>query len=137
MRTLITPSPLRSAEVIVPGDKSIAHRWLMLASVGEGVSELAGLPGALDVRSTARCLSLVVPGARSGLSAWAGSSAANPEVPGFAPDAAGGDVSTSSLRIEGEGWQGLPSTAEELDCGNSATTMRLLLGLLAAGPGER
>jgi 3-phosphoshikimate 1-carboxyvinyltransferase len=136
MRLRIRPSPLRSVEVTVPGDKSIAHRWLMLAAAADGASELVGLPSALDVRSTARCLAEVVPGARSSLSGWAGPPPANPEVSGFTWDAASGEASMSALRIEGEGWNGLASGAHTLDCGNSGTTMRLLIGLLAAGPGD-
>src|SRR5436190_3515010 len=136
MRLRIRPSPLRSADVTVPGDKSIAHRWLMLAAVADGPSDLAGLPGALDVRSTARCLAGVVPGAHSGLSRWAGPPPANPEVSGFTWDAADGGASMSSLRVNGEGWKGLAPDAHTLDCGNSGTTIRLLIGLLAAGPGD-
>jgi 3-phosphoshikimate 1-carboxyvinyltransferase len=136
MRLRIRPSPLRIADVTVPGDKSIAHRWLMLASVGEGASELTGLPVALDVRSTARCLAEVVPVARSSLSSWLGSPPANTEVSGFTWDASGEEASISPLRIEGKGWKELASGAHTLDCGNSGTTMRLLMGLFAAGPGD-
>jgi 3-phosphoshikimate 1-carboxyvinyltransferase len=136
MRLRIRPSPLRSADVTVPGDKSIAHRWLMLAAVADGASALAGLPGALDVRSTARCLATVFPGAHPGLSRWAGPAAANPEVSGFTWDDSDGGASISALRVEGEGWKGLAPGAHTLDCGNSGTTIRLLVGLLAAGPGD-
>src|SRR4051794_12457078 len=134
MRLHTRPSSLRSADVTVPGDKSIAHRWLMLASVGEGSSQLNGLSGALDVRSTARCLAKVAPAARGSLAQWAELLQVNPEVPGFTWDASDRGASTSALRVEGEGWKGLAPPTDALDCGNSGTTMRLLIGLLAAGP---
>ncbi|MFL5766537.1 MAG: 3-phosphoshikimate 1-carboxyvinyltransferase [Actinomycetota bacterium] len=137
MRVVITPSPLRSADVTVPGDKSIAHRWLMLAAVADGASELGGLPAALDVRSTSRCLAEIVPSARESLSEWAGPTRANPEVPGFTWDTTSVESPNPPLRIEGQGWRGLAPGRQTLDCGNSGTTMRLLMGLLAAGPGDR
>src|SRR4051812_8089748 len=136
MRLRIRPSPLRNADVTVPGDKSIAHRWLMLATVADGASELVGLPDALDVRSTARCLAEVISSGRSSLSEWAGPSPANPELSGFTWDASDGGVSMPALRVEGERWEGLAPGAHTLDCGNSGTTMRLLMGLLGAGPGD-
>src|SRR4026209_93495 len=105
MRARIRPSQIRSADLTVPGDKSLAHRWLMLAAAADGGSELAGLPGALDVRSTARCLAEVGPGARSDLSRWREPPPANPEVSGFTWDAADEEAAISALRVEGEGWE--------------------------------
>jgi 3-phosphoshikimate 1-carboxyvinyltransferase len=87
----------------VPGDKSIAHRALLLAALAQGESRLRNLPAGLDVRSTQRALralgvafredgdALVVTGSRGAL---------------VAPD-------------------------EPIDCGNSGTTIRLLTGILA------
>lgn len=113
----------------VPGDKSIAHRWLMLAATAEGTSTLEGLPAALDVRSTARCLAASSGSAGLTLQQWAG----NPRVEGdgFTWDTPGGSSPESSLVIEGEGFSGLRPAQGPLDCENSGTTMRLLCGLLA------
>ncbi|HEX6262384.1 MAG TPA: 3-phosphoshikimate 1-carboxyvinyltransferase [Actinomycetota bacterium] len=111
MRLVVRPSkPLRGA-VAVPGDKSIAHRWLLLAATAQGGSELGGLPQADDVRSTAACV-LRLTASQPGLEAWLRGEPA-------------------PVRLEGRGWEGLVPPAWPLDCGNSGTTMRLLAGVLA------
>lgn len=92
----------------VPGDKSITHRALMLAATAEGRSRIVGPLTSLDARSTAAALRVL-----------------------------GTDISPlrTGATIEVEG-RGLPATAgARLDCGNSGTTVRLLLGLLAGRPG--
>jgi 3-phosphoshikimate 1-carboxyvinyltransferase len=96
-------------EVVVPGDKSISHRGLLLAAVAGGRSRLRNLLPGADCRSTASVLrSLGI------------------EVPDLPPDG-------SEVRLQGgiDRWR-VPST--DLDCGNSGTTARLLMGLLAARP---
>ncbi len=93
----------------VPGDKSITHRALMLASLAVGRSRLTGALTALDARSTASVLRLL--GAR------------------ISPLRTGAVVT-----IEGRGGFARPSG--NLHCGNSGTTARLLLGLLAGHPIE-
>ena len=91
------------SEVRVPGDKSIAHRFLILAALAEGESILCGVPAALDVNRTASCLRAL---------------GANPE-----------DQGDGLFRIPGPAdWR---SPTASLDCGNSGTTARLLAGLLA------
>ena len=88
----------------VPGDKSVAHRALLLASLAEGTTHVRGLPAGADVRSTRRCLEALGVLIR---------------------DEEGG------VAVEGRaGTFAAPSRA--LDCGNSGTTMRLLAGILAA-----
>ena len=52
MRVRVTPGPVVEGTIRVPGDKSIAHRWLILAATARGRSALVDLPGSLDVRST-------------------------------------------------------------------------------------
>jgi 3-phosphoshikimate 1-carboxyvinyltransferase len=89
----------------VPGDKSITHRVLLLAAMAQGTSRLSGALTSLDARSTARVLRQL--GARI-----------SPLRPG------------ATTTIEGQGR--LRAPAGILDCGNSGTTARLLLGLLAA-----
>lgn len=86
-----------------PGDKSISHRALMLASLGRGASEFEGLLTGEDVKSTARVLRQL------GV--------------GISPVRAGRPVVVRGARYR--------APAAPLDCGNSGTTARLMLGLLA------
>src|SRR5512141_3530347 len=94
-----------AGSVRVPGDKSITHRALMLAAMARGTSHLGGALTSLDARSTARILRAL--GAR-----------VSPLRPG------------SVVSITGHGRFRRP--ARPLDCGNSGTAARLILGLLAA-----
>jgi 3-phosphoshikimate 1-carboxyvinyltransferase len=94
----------------VPGDKSISHRALMLAAAAEGRSRLSGLLTGEDCRSTAAVLrSLGV------------------DVPEIPADGA-------ELSIVSAGLAGWRAPDEPLDCGNSGTTARLMMGLLAGRP---
>jgi 3-phosphoshikimate 1-carboxyvinyltransferase len=95
--------PLRG-QVRIPGDKSVGHRALILASLAEGVSELRNLGGGLDNLSTARAF---------------GDMGVRIEIAG------------ATARVEGVGLDGLRMARGPIDCGNSGTTMRLLAGLLA------
>jgi len=88
----------------VPGDKSITHRALLLAALGRGVSHLGGPLTSLDARSTARVLRQL-----------------GAEISPLRE----GDVVT----VRGRGRFRPPGGT--LHCGNSGTTTRLLLGLLA------
>ncbi len=90
--------------VRAPGDKSITHRALLLAALGRGVSHLGGALTSLDARSSARVLRQL-----------------GAEISPLRE----GDV----LRVKGRGRFRVPDRT--LDCGNSGTTTRLLLGLLA------
>jgi 3-phosphoshikimate 1-carboxyvinyltransferase len=93
----------------VPGDKSISHRALILASLCEGSLDITGLGTGDDITSTERILGqLGVPIMREGTSA----------------------------RIYGVGLRGMMAPTDPLDCGNSGTTMRLILGVLAGQPFE-
>ncbi len=103
-------TPLRGV-VRVPGDKSISHRALLLGGLATGTTRIRGLLEGEDVRSTWGCLAaLGVPISR-------------------APDPGGGG---EVVVVEGRPWR---TPAAPLDCGNSGTTMRLLLGALAGRPG--
>jgi len=86
-----------------PGDKSISHRALLLAALARGRSELAGLLTGADVKSTARVLRQL-----------------GVEV---SPIRNGSAVTVDASRIT--------HPASRLHCGNSGTTARLLLGILA------
>ena len=94
-----------SGSVRVPGDKSVTHRALMLASLAGGTSWIGGALTAFDARSSARVLR-----------------ALGAEISPLGPD--------RTVRVVGGRRFRRPSA--RLDCGNSGTTTRLLLGLLAA-----
>jgi 3-phosphoshikimate 1-carboxyvinyltransferase len=98
---------LVSGVVRPPGDKSISHRVLMLAALarGGGKSELSGLLTGDDVKSTARVLRQL-----------------------------GAEISTireGAVHVTGKR---LTPHAARLNCGNSGTTARLMLGILAGQP---
>ncbi|CAN5299836.1 3-phosphoshikimate 1-carboxyvinyltransferase [soil metagenome] len=99
-----------TGELRVPGDKSITHRALMLAAAAQGESRLLGLLSGADCQSTASALR-----------------ALGCDVPSI--PANGGD-----LRVTGRGLDEWRAPAGWIDCGNSGTTARLLLGLLAGRP---
>ena len=97
--------------VRVPGDKSISHRALLFGAIAEGTTTIEGLLPAEDPISTAACLR-----------------------------AMGAEISPIGdgevITVEGVGLDGLQEPSEVLDCGNSGTTMRLMLGLLAGRDGR-
>lgn len=93
----------------MPGDKSITHRAFIFGALAEGVTAIEGASGGDDCTSTKRCL--VALGAR------------------FESDP-GSDLITV------QGSAPLVEPAQPLDCGNSGTTIRLLMGLLAASSFE-
>src|SRR3989475_5499390 len=86
-----------------PGDKSISHRVLMLAALARGKSELSGLLTGADVKSSARVLRQL-----------------------------GADISTirdgATVTVRASRFS---HPASRLHCGNSGTTARLILGILA------
>ncbi len=110
--SLLTPelrlpagSSLRGS-VRVPGDKSISHRALLFGAIAVGETRIEGLLPAEDPLSTAACLR-----------------AMGVEVSAIEPD--------QPVLVQGVGLDGFQEPADILDCGNSGTTMRLMLGLLA------
>ena len=131
MRARILPATAIGGVASVPGDKSIAHRWLMLAATAAGRSRLANLPPALDVASTARCLAALTVKAQPPLEAWAGNVARGGESHGFTWDGRVADGLPEEVEVEGDGRLGLSQPERDLDCGNSGTTMRLLAGLVS------
>jgi len=85
-----------------PGDKSISHRVLMLAALARGTSELSGLLTGDDVKSSARVLRQL-----------------------------GADVSSINDKRVAVHASRFSHPASRLNCGNSGTTARLILGILA------
>ncbi len=103
----IFPTGRLHGVVRVPGDKSISHRAVMFSALSEGSSVLKGLLLGEDVRATIRCFQAM--GVKI-------------------------EIEQDQVVIHGVGLHGLKAPAEVLDCGNSGTTLRLLLGILAAQP---
>jgi 3-phosphoshikimate 1-carboxyvinyltransferase len=90
----------------VPGDKSISHRYAMLAALAEGASRLDGYAPGADCAATLACV-----------------------------EALGARVTRGTqIVIDGLGARGFRPPARPLDAANSGTSMRLLAGLLAAHP---
>lgn len=100
--------PLKGT-IRVPGDKSISHRAVLFSAMAEGTSRLSGVLDSEDVRSSIACVQAL--GAQVSLEKR--------------PDGslAGG--------ITGWGAAGPKQPDAPLDCGNSGTTARLLMGILA------
>jgi 3-phosphoshikimate 1-carboxyvinyltransferase len=134
MRVRVTPGGALGGEASIPGDKSIAHRWLLLAAIAAGRSALTGVPRSLDTVSTASSLSVLVPAARPALEAWGSSPSAVGERHGSTWNRDPSTVDLEALEVQGEGRGSLRPPGRELDCGNSGTSMRLLAGLVASAP---
>ena len=95
-------------EIEIPGDKSISHRALMLGALAEGETTIRGLLLGEDPRSTANCFR-----------------------------AMGAEISplnTTEVKVRGVGIGNLKEPEDVLDAGNSGTTLRLMLGILASHP---
>ncbi len=99
------PASALSGELVIPGDKSVSHRAVMLAGLAEGSSRIEGFLEAADTRATAAIMQQL------------GVVIETPE-PG-------------RRIVHGVGLHGLRASDRELDCGNSGTAMRLLAGMLA------
>jgi 3-phosphoshikimate 1-carboxyvinyltransferase len=102
-KQIVRPARTISGSLEVPGDKSISHRYAMLASLAEGPSEITHFSAAADCRSTLDCFS------RLGVKF---------------------DLQGDRVRIEGTGIGGLRKPRRTLDAQNSGTTMRMLAGIL-------
>ena len=108
--TVIEPlaNPLRGA-VRVPGDKSISHRAVLFSAMAEGTSHLSGVLDSADVRSSIGAVRAL--GAKVSLEKQPDGSLAG--------------------AVTGWGERGPAQPAGPIDCGNSGTTVRLLMGVLA------
>jgi len=93
-----------SGVIRLPGDKSISHRYALLAAVAEGDSTLEHFAASRDCHSTLDCLRNL--GVEIG-------------------------ETSDTVTIHGRGLRGLKEPERDLDAGNSGTTMRLLSGILA------
>jgi 3-phosphoshikimate 1-carboxyvinyltransferase len=104
----VRPARRLAGTVTVPGDKSVSHRAALLGAVATGVTEIHGLLEGED------CLRTVAAVGALGV-----------EVTRKAP---------GHYVVQGAGLEGLTEPENVVDCGNSGTGARLLLGLLAGQP---
>lgn len=95
-------------EIRIPGDKSISHRALMLGAIATGETTIEGLLLGEDPRSTAACFR-----------------AMGAEI---------SELNTEKVTVKGIGLGNLQEPADFLNTGNSGTTTRLMMGLLASQP---
>jgi 3-phosphoshikimate 1-carboxyvinyltransferase len=137
VNALVTsPGGVVSGEARLPGDKSIAHRWLIMAATGDGPSSLDGLPRSLDIVSTASCLAALVPPVRPALEAWASAAPVAGDPDGSTWNRIPPNLDLEPLEVQGQGRDSLHRPPAPLMCANSGTTMRLLAGLVAGSPFE-
>jgi len=103
----IHPKKRLTGSVRFGGDKSISHRYAMLAAIAEGRSEIGNFSSSADCQSTLNCLEKL-----------------------------GVEIvrQRDVVAIEGVGLRGLCAPAGPLDAGNSGSTLRMLSGILAAQP---
>ncbi len=112
----VSPAPELDGSLRMPADKSVAHRALLFSAMAHGTADVRVVRPGADVRSTLATIA------------------------GLGAVEAVSDQGDGVLRVRVRGGgtadqAGLPGTGgEELDCGNSGTTMRLVAGALAGRP---
>jgi len=106
---VVRPARAVRGVVRIPGDKSISHRYAMLAAIAEGTSRFHNFSAARDCASTLDCVG------KLGCE-WKR-----------------GQDDDGTIEARGVGPR-LEAPAEILDCGNSGSTMRMLSGILAGQP---
>jgi 3-phosphoshikimate 1-carboxyvinyltransferase len=103
----IRPAKGVTGSIQLPGDKSMSHRYAMLAAIAEGPSEIHFFSSSADCQSTLACLT------RLGV---------------------GVERKDNVVAVQGVGLRGLCPPRDVLDAGNSGSTMRMLAGILAGHP---
>src|ERR1035437_1235002 len=107
MQQRVSPAAAITGDIVLPGDKSISHRYALMAAIAEGETRIRNYSTGADCHSTLGCVR-----------------ALGIEVEG------GG----TEFVIRGKGLEGLRQAAQDLDAGNSGSTIRMLSGILAAQP---
>src|SRR6202020_1790300 len=105
MRKQISPATSVSGAIQLPGDKSISHRYGMLAAIAEGPTKISNYSTGADCQSTLACMRAL----------------------GATIESKDGVVC-----VHGQGLDGLRQPSGALDVGNSGSTIRMLSGILAA-----
>jgi 3-phosphoshikimate 1-carboxyvinyltransferase len=113
-RVAVAPARRVAGVLRVPGDKSISHRYALLAAIADGRSTIANYAPGADCASTLSCIATL------GATVARGAPRADGDPP--------------LVTIDGRGVRGLRAAAAPLDCGNSGSTMRMLAGVVAAHP---
>src|SRR5271168_2971567 len=109
-QVIVRPARNVRGSVSLPGDKSISHRYAMLAAIADGPSRLANYSTGADCASTLGCL-------RSLGVKWQQRDGAN-------------EAAENVIEVQGSG-PSLTAPSEVLDCGNSGSTIRMLSGIVA------
>ena len=112
MRKQIFPATSVSGAIQLPGDKSISHRYAMLAGIAEGPTKISNYSTGADCQSTLACMRAL----------------------GAEVEKQGVEKQDGVVCIHGHGLDGLREPAAALDAGNSGSTIRMLSGILAAQP---
>src|SRR5215469_14649635 len=103
-KKVVSPGGNLDGVVELPGDKSISHRYAILAGLAEGKTEIANYASAADCRSTLECMR------RLGVEM---------------------SITPERIKIAGVGLHGLKAPRRTLDAENSGSTIRMLSGILA------
>jgi 3-phosphoshikimate 1-carboxyvinyltransferase len=103
----VHPARNVSGVIRIPGDKSISHRYAMLAGIAEGTSRFHNFSAAQDCFNTLGCM-------RAMGAEWK-------------------RADDGTIEVQGRGLR-LAAPTEPLDCGNSGSTIRMLSGILAGQP---
>lgn len=112
MRLIVQPTKKLTGIANVPGDKSISHRALIFGAIADGTTVARHW---LDAGVTARMVDCI-------------------RALGIEVEVEPSGLGQATLTVHGQGLYGLTRPGEPLYCGGSATTMRLLMGLLATQP---
>ena len=112
MKLIVRPANRLHGTVTLPGDKSISHRALIFGAVAEGVTKAYNWLNAGVTERMVDCIRRL----------------------GVRVDVEPVGLGRATLTVYGKGQSGLTAPQAALFCGGSATTMRLLMGLLAAQP---
>ncbi|HZS56468.1 MAG TPA: 3-phosphoshikimate 1-carboxyvinyltransferase [Bryobacteraceae bacterium] len=111
MTELVSPARSLHGVVTPPGDKSISHRYAMLTAIAKGNSQIYNFATGADCHSTLACMREL----------------------GIAHDFSEND-GRRVLTVHGRGLNGLQASKQDLDAGNSGSTIRMLSGILSAQP---
>ncbi len=105
MHKSIAPASSIAGTISLPGDKSVSHRYAMIASISEGETRISNYSTGADCHSTLGCMR-----------------ALGVEI----------EENGTEVVVHGRGLDGLRAPAVPLDAGNSGSTIRMLSGILAA-----
>ena len=105
MQQKVSRAAAIAGDIVLPGDKSISHRYALIASIAEGETRIRNYSTGADCHSTLGCVRAL----------------------GIEVEGAG-----TEFAIRGKGLEGLRQATGDLDAGNSGSTIRMLSGILAA-----